>query len=72
MDTCISCGKYVPEGRAVCPLCERQVGISHGVMDVSPDILVNKTIDSVFARMFADEDAKLIASCEIPEIYAEE
>jgi uncharacterized OB-fold protein len=26
MDTCISCGKYVPEGRMVCPECEENGG----------------------------------------------
>ena len=28
-DTCIMCGEYVPEGRMVCPLCERLCESSH-------------------------------------------
>lgn len=25
-ETCICCGKPIPEGRQVCPKCERKVG----------------------------------------------
>ena len=25
VDTCVICGGYVPEGRMVCPICEKQI-----------------------------------------------
>ena len=28
VDTCVACGSVVPEGRQVCPACERQTFIS--------------------------------------------
>ena len=27
MDTCVTCGSYVPEGRQICPLCENLSGL---------------------------------------------
>ena len=26
-DTCVRCGEIIPEGRQVCPVCEREVGV---------------------------------------------
>lgn len=32
MDTCVCCGKYVPEGRQICYLCE------HDVIDIQNNL----------------------------------
>ena len=40
IDTCICCGEYVPEGRMICPGCERFSGPMH-VKDKKTAILEN-------------------------------
>ena len=40
IDTCICCGEYVPEGRTICPGCERFGGPMH-VKDKKTAILEN-------------------------------
>ena len=30
IDNCVCCGEYVPEGRMVCPACEKKYGEKEG------------------------------------------
>ena len=39
-DRCASCGRTIPEGRQVCPVCEKGVGDDDQRMVADPNLLI--------------------------------
>ncbi|CDE73066.1 unknown [Acidaminococcus sp. CAG:917] len=42
-DRCVCCGALIPEGKMVCPICSKNVGIGQDAQKPNKTVLENKT-----------------------------